>query len=1085
MREISKYPNLHSIEPLFKAIENNTVVFFLGAGVSQYVGCKSWTILADNLIEKCYTLGLINYHESKILKSNQNPKKKISIAYGILKDKNEDSFFEVFNDALKWKTEPGIKCIYDYLAVICKTFVTTNADDCIDTHFLESDIIYDFSKPEKVMPNKVFHVHGHKDHKESLVFTVEQYLKRYNNDNYLSFLDELFKNYTVLFIGYGLEEFELLDYLTLKAKGNNSDKKHYALMPYYSFDKKIAEYDQIYFDSLNIQIIPYAMDDKGYDQLIDIMKDWGNTTTFINQIDTELTMLFSQNTFTGQDIKRILEIIKLDTSFFFCFLKLCTKKPAMTPYLMKPLYDNGFFKQGNDDSSWYILDFLFAFVRCYKSENTREAQNYFIKILDEYTEIDPNKPKDSRINKAILELIFTLNEEEISEKYLSFLETLFDKRNDTFDISYTLTKTIIPYSLSFSNKEKIKRILRVAFCYIDKQYYVESVVYPSFLKDFIKKDIEKVYEILGKEFLDLIIEKISAIKSEYIEFITPWNYKSDTPVVDDSYFNITLFNILLWLIKKQDYQNTIINELKSNNNLTLKECGIKLEETLKDEEVQHNDSSEYDTYELAIESESVPEDVTNWTIDEILQKINEVGINTSFAHKVELWIISHFEKDCLNKFVDVDLVYLDSITSGIESLVRNDVKDEKIEEKLSFILDYYESILSNIYNEQNKDRKKEIEWVHKNICNFITNYIQNFIYSLHIQDYERLKNIIFTIYEHLNFKPFEDTTAFGYMTNLLNHENGTCYKALFYLQAYSFEVQKKQDLDIKEIFNNEIKKKSSAEFFTLIGQCFHYLFGYDKDWSCSIFKELNQKEMPILYKAFCSGYFYTPYQISKNCYTFLEEQKFYEELLKAQFEDSEYYSRLVSIAYIAYLTDKENSIKTDFLIYKIIHSGNIHFINSVIELFSSQTNEIYFEKIFNVWNECILAITPYKDDVDYNETIVKLLRFINTIPKMNESIYNTILFSVIKIPYYQVDQDVIPKFFELHKDAANNNYIDKIILEFSKKETFFSDYDGKFSELFLLIKKSNPEIAQQIANIYYRNNESKYLELLNKPDDSN
>ena len=380
--EIQKYPDINSYQELKEAVENKKLVIFVGAGASRYVGCKSWDVLANDLIDKCHCLGYINYHETEILKSFSNQKKKISIAYGILKEKNEDAFFEVFNKSLEWKTESGKKNIYDCLMFLSETFVTTNADTCIDEHFMPNDIIYDFSDYEKISFHKVFHIHGHKEHRESLVFTVEQYLNRYrttSDNKYLQFLKDLFSNYTVLFIGYGLEEFELLDFLTLKAKADKSNKKHYALMPYYSFEKRIADYDQIYYNSLNIQVIPYAKDDKGYAQLIDIIDDWGNKTSFVKQIDTELTELFSQDSFSDENVSRIIEIITTDNSFLSCFLRLCNKKPSMTVYLIKPLYDYGFFNPKSNCEYWEILSFLYSFVRCYQKKVLIISLKYWMK----------------------------------------------------------------------------------------------------------------------------------------------------------------------------------------------------------------------------------------------------------------------------------------------------------------------------------------------------------------------------------------------------------------------------------------------------------------------------------------------------------------------------------------------------------------------------------------------------------------------------------------------------------------------------------------------------------------------------------
>ena len=1082
-KEIQEYPELKP--ELKEAINNGSLVIFLGAGASRYVGCKSWNVLANELIDKCHSLGYINYHETDVLKSYPNQKKKISIAYGILKDKDENAFFEVFNGSLKWEIEKGKKNIYDYLTVLSKTFVTTNADTCIDEHFVPSDVIYDFSDNEKVSFNKVYHIHGHKEHKESLVFTVEQYLARYRiepENKYLNFLNDLFGNYTVLFIGYGLEEFELLDYLTIKAKIDKSRKHHYALMPYYSFEKRIADYDQIYYEAMNIEVIPYAMDNKGYDQLIEIIDNWGNKTSFVKQIDTELTKFFSQDYFTDDDIHRIMEIITIDKSFFSCFLRLCNKKPAMTVYLIKPLYDCGFFNPKNNCEYWDVLSFLFSFVRCYKGESAKEAVEYFIKILDENTKLTEDRVNSYRTDNAFLELIFTLEEDKISENYLSFVEKLFKGKTDTFDLSYTLTYFVVPSVLTFSNKKIIKRIIEIVFSYVedDNKVFVSSVVGASFLKTLIQNNFEKICVIIGDDFLNIILKIISSMRIQQIQIIIPKNYKSSYPVIDDSFYNISLFNILVWLVKKFNKHDVVIS-LLDDSNQTLQECGKKLKEALSQVEEEYTDSLEDITEVCDANDDAILNDLTSFSVDEIFIKMEEVKNKYAFAHKVELWVLAHLEKEILDRFVSVDLVYLDSITSGLESLVRNNKLEDNFEKKIPFILDFFTSVLSCVYSKDEKKSKSELVWLHKNICNFVSDYIENNIYIVQSEQFDILKKIIITIYHHLYSFNMEDTSAFGYASTLLNSEAGTCFESLFSLQRYCFEVKKQCDLQIKNIFDEQVRKKNSTEFFTLIGKSFNYLYSYDKDWIRNNYLNLVDINDSVLFRSFCCGYFYTQYQITKECYEFLKEQGFFSVLLNSNFEDSEYFMRLSNIAYVICIRNIEEVNDKNSLIYRIVHTAKKQFLNSIIDYFSSQHNSKYFDKVVLVWSDCVSVLESYKDNADYNELIIKLLHFINCIPRIDGQIFNLIAFSIRYIPNYQVEQFILPRFLELYKGSeSNRENIEKIILTFSQKGTFFSDYDKKFSEIFLLIIENNKITAEEIATVYYRHGDGTYMDLLNE-----
>jgi hypothetical protein len=87
--------------------------------------------------------------------------------------------------------------------------------------------IDDFSYDHLLTDNTVIHLHGSLSDPASMVVTTGDYLERYRNDGgaevgqenkATSFLRSLFKSKTVLFIGYGLDELEILEYIILKSR---------------------------------------------------------------------------------------------------------------------------------------------------------------------------------------------------------------------------------------------------------------------------------------------------------------------------------------------------------------------------------------------------------------------------------------------------------------------------------------------------------------------------------------------------------------------------------------------------------------------------------------------------------------------------------------------------------------------------------------------------------------------------------------------------------------------------------------------------------------------------------------------------
>ncbi len=279
------------------AINNDQLVVFIGAGASRLVGCTGWDELARRLVKRCYDTKMedgttcINFKEKETLLLERDHKKTITMCYGILKQKGfEEEFFEEFDKALRGDDKLlATDNIYDQLAKMKAVFVTTNADEYFDKkdYFHEDRIFHKLEdlRPSNIEPRKLFHIHGIniKEYRESLVFTVERYVERYNSEDFKNFLRDIFKGpkkYVVLFVGYGMSEFELIDYLIHKtnlvsqSSGGNVELGHFILLPYYGDETNLREIHQHYYRHLNIQVVPYQKDEKGYAQLYEVIKKW-------------------------------------------------------------------------------------------------------------------------------------------------------------------------------------------------------------------------------------------------------------------------------------------------------------------------------------------------------------------------------------------------------------------------------------------------------------------------------------------------------------------------------------------------------------------------------------------------------------------------------------------------------------------------------------------------------------------------------------------------------------------------------------------------------------------------------------------
>lgn len=269
MLEIKPIPELP--QPIIDAAENKNLAIFVGAGLSRFVGCSSWGSLAENLLNKCETKGFLNNYEKTVLSQSNDFKKTITICHHLLEE--EDFLAEMKKSLNDDKVGDENIDIYKDLFSLNGLIITTNADRHIDQVYLSDNIVIEnFTSSTQVDNNHLYKIHGSITDANSLIFTVEGYLKRYTDSEYGKFLEEIFTKYTVLFLGYGMSEFELMDYLFTSIQGTR--KRHYFLKDYFTHEQRIYEFDQMYFDDLGVDLIPYAKDEKGFNQLPIIIKSW-------------------------------------------------------------------------------------------------------------------------------------------------------------------------------------------------------------------------------------------------------------------------------------------------------------------------------------------------------------------------------------------------------------------------------------------------------------------------------------------------------------------------------------------------------------------------------------------------------------------------------------------------------------------------------------------------------------------------------------------------------------------------------------------------------------------------------------------
>jgi hypothetical protein len=281
--ELKEIPDLPP-QLKYAALDGN-LVLFVGAGASMLLGMPSWSQLAWGALDYLRELGKIDYSELDQLKV-LDPKKQLSIAKQIAKKES------VHLDLTKNLVPRSGSGIYEYLNSIGAVCVTTNYDEELSPHcFMENDDGSSIPRdPRRIVkkseinfghlndPGTVIHLHGSKRDPDGMIVTTKDYLEHYEEDCIKSFLRSLFDKKTVLFIGYGLEETELLEHILRKSDAREeSEKKRFSLQGFFSTQAPLYNrLNDYYQQSFGVSILGYLRDRKDYHQLEEVMRRWSD-----------------------------------------------------------------------------------------------------------------------------------------------------------------------------------------------------------------------------------------------------------------------------------------------------------------------------------------------------------------------------------------------------------------------------------------------------------------------------------------------------------------------------------------------------------------------------------------------------------------------------------------------------------------------------------------------------------------------------------------------------------------------------------------------------------------------------------------
>ena len=530
---------------IIAAINNKELAVFIGAGVSRLTGCMGWAQLAANLVDCCYKEDIINYKARTTLTESDDHKKTITICYHLLDNSGRKAmFFQQMKQALRYRARKDKPNIYDDIHKLRGLFITTNADKYFDhkRFFYPNNIDHrekDFNY-RTIDRTRLYHIHGSISDNKSLVFTVPQYFERYRNKEFRRFLQGIFTKYTVLFLGYGLAEFELLDFLVKPRDTKQyTELQHFVLKPFYSDEGTILECEQLYFNHMNIRVIPYQKDRNGYKQLCEVMKQW---SAEINQVSSYLSDSFQDIdeaiTNPGSlNIDRALQIAKTaETLEDYLFGELA-QSTLPVPWL-EPLKERGYLDPSKNpppeevSDTGYRIPFwnTLRFVENLADRNFEAPEPVvtdelcsFIESVIQYVDDRSERVDNHYTDWTIIKVISTLPEQSIEDEYIDFVRTaLQSKWGGGFSAS-EIGKTLLPRLVDMKAERLVLRLLDVMLSYKKTDSESGATMEEYWLGDALGKHKQSIAELCPLEAAEIALKNIqSIVKEDKNQFNVVW-----------------------------------------------------------------------------------------------------------------------------------------------------------------------------------------------------------------------------------------------------------------------------------------------------------------------------------------------------------------------------------------------------------------------------------------------------------------------------------------------------------------------------------------------------------------------------------
>lgn len=346
---------------ILNAAENNDLVIFVGAGASKLCGSPDWRGFANGVVVELKNAGVLNFLAAEQLQSIPDARRTLSVAMNLAKTKGVKINYQAILHPAKPR-ERGAR-LYEILKDLNSIVVTTNYDkwlhkanreqitvggedaaarpetlpmDYLEAKYYKNEHFLPYVLTEK---GAVIHLHGSYKDEDSMIISMRHYMRHYADEKVVKFLNHLFTHCTVLFLGYGVAELEILEHIIRSndpvEKNSASEPRHFLLNPIQSHQVQQNQFTENYFsDECGIRVINYEIDEKGYDEVVDVLEAWAPAikakTPSLLDYQHQLQLFITDE---SDALKRTSAI------------KLVQSQPGLTPFFLNSIKDARWFNE--------------------------------------------------------------------------------------------------------------------------------------------------------------------------------------------------------------------------------------------------------------------------------------------------------------------------------------------------------------------------------------------------------------------------------------------------------------------------------------------------------------------------------------------------------------------------------------------------------------------------------------------------------------------------------------------------------------------------------------------------------------------